>query len=49
MRETPRFVLLLYDAPDEKALTDAQMEGRVEEYRNWARAAVSSDDDESVC
>jgi len=34
---SPRFVLLLYDAPDEKELTDAQMAGRVAEYRDWAR------------
>ena len=33
----PRFALFLYDAPDEKNLTDAQMQGRVDEYRNWAR------------
>ncbi|HEY1252594.1 MAG TPA: YciI family protein [Thermoanaerobaculia bacterium] len=33
----PRFVLLLYDAPDEKTLTDAQMAARVSEYRDWAR------------
>lgn len=40
--ETPRFVLLLYDAPDENALTDAQMEARVDEYRNWARGVRAS-------
>jgi hypothetical protein len=39
---TPRFVLLLYDAPDEKALTDAQMEARVAEYRSWARGVRAS-------
>lgn len=33
----PRFALFLYDTPDEKALTDAQMQTRVDEYRNWAR------------
>ncbi len=33
----PRFALFLYDAPDEKALTGAQMLARVDEYRNWAR------------
>lgn len=33
----PRFVLLLYDAPDEETLTEHQMEGRVEEYRSWAQ------------
>jgi len=33
----PRFALFLYDAPDEKGLTDAQMQARVDEYRNWAR------------
>ncbi|HEY4230344.1 MAG TPA: YciI family protein [Thermoanaerobaculia bacterium] len=33
----PRFALFLYDAPDEKDLTDAQMQARVDEYRNWAR------------
>jgi hypothetical protein len=34
---SPRFVLLLYDAPDEKELTEAEMAGRVAEYRDWAR------------
>jgi hypothetical protein len=38
----PRFVLLLYDAPDEKALTAALMEARVAEYRNWARGVRAS-------
>jgi hypothetical protein len=38
----PRFVLLLYDAPDERALTDGQMQARVEEYRNWARDVRAS-------
>ena len=33
----PHFALFLYDAPDEKNLTDAQMQARVDEYRNWAR------------
>ena len=33
---TPRFVLFLYDAPSEPAMTDAQMQERVSEYRNWA-------------
>jgi hypothetical protein len=32
----PRFVLFLYDAPSEPELTDAQMQERVSEYRNWA-------------
>jgi hypothetical protein len=32
----PRFVLFLYDAPDEPAMSDAQMQQRVSEYRNWA-------------
>ncbi len=32
----PRFVLFLYDAPSEPDLTDAQMQERVSEYRNWA-------------
>ncbi len=30
-------MLLLYDAPDEKTLTDAQMGERVTEYVSWAR------------
>jgi hypothetical protein len=34
--ERPRFVLFLYDAPSEPELTDAQMQERVSEYRNWA-------------
>jgi hypothetical protein len=33
----PRYVLFLYDAPDEAALSPAEMGQRVEEYRNWAR------------
>lgn len=32
----PRYALFLYDAPDETALTAAQMEARIEEYRSWA-------------
>ena len=32
----PRYVLLLYDAPDEPALTEAQIMERVSEYRDWA-------------
>ena len=32
----PKFVLFLYDAPSEPAMTDAQMQERVSEYRNWA-------------
>jgi len=32
----PRFVLFLYDAPDEPAMSDAQMNERVSEYRDWA-------------
>ena len=31
-----RYALLLYDAPDEPALTDSEMAARVDEYRNWA-------------
>ncbi len=31
-----RYVLLLYDAPDEPALSDAEMAARVSEYRQWA-------------
>ena len=34
----PRFVLFLYDAPSEPAMSDAQMRERVSEYRNWAIA-----------
>jgi hypothetical protein len=34
---SPRFVLLLYDSPDERNLTDAQMNERVTEYIAWAR------------
>lgn len=34
----PRFVLLLYDAPDEPTLSAEQMEGRVSEYRAWAQS-----------
>jgi len=34
----PRFALFLYDAPLEFTLTDAQMQERVSEYRNWAIA-----------
>ncbi len=32
----PRYVLLLYDAPDEPALSEAEMTERVSEYRDWA-------------
>jgi hypothetical protein len=32
----PRYALFLYDAPDEKGLTEAQMQARVDEYRSWA-------------
>jgi hypothetical protein len=32
----PRYVLLLYDAPDEPSLTEAQIIDRVSEYRDWA-------------
>ena|SRR5215471_14296059 len=32
-----RYVLFLYDAPDEAAMTPADMEKRVSEYRDWAR------------
>jgi hypothetical protein len=32
-----RYVLLLYDAPDEATITPANMEERVSEYREWAR------------
>jgi hypothetical protein len=31
-----RYALLLYDAPDEPALTDSEMAARVDEYRTWA-------------
>jgi len=34
--EGPRFVLFLYDAPTEPAMSEAQMQDRVSEYRNWA-------------
>ncbi len=33
---TARYVLLLYDAPDEEALSESQMQARVSEYRDWA-------------
>lgn len=33
----PRYVLFLYDAPDEAALSPAEMGKRVDEYRTWAR------------
>jgi len=32
----PRYVLLLYDAPDERELTAPEMAVRVAEYRDWA-------------
>jgi hypothetical protein len=32
----PRYLLLLYDAPDEAGLTGEQMAARVAEYRDWA-------------
>jgi hypothetical protein len=32
----PQFVLFLYDAPAEPAMSDAQMQERVSEYRDWA-------------
>ena len=32
----PRYVLFLYDAPDEAALSPAEMGQRVDEYRSWA-------------
>lgn len=32
----PQFVLFLYDAPEEPAMSDAQMQERVSEYRAWA-------------
>ncbi|HTR03700.1 MAG TPA: YciI family protein [Thermoanaerobaculia bacterium] len=32
------YVLFLYDAPDEASLTEAQMQTRVAEYRDWAGA-----------
>jgi hypothetical protein len=31
-----RYVLFLYDAPNEPAMSDAQMQERVSEYRDWA-------------
>ena len=31
-----RYALLLYNAPDEPALSDTEMAARVDEYRNWA-------------
>jgi len=34
--EGPRFVLFLYDAPTEPAMSEAQMQDRVSEYRDWA-------------
>jgi len=34
--EGPRFALFLYDAPTEPAMSEAQMQDRVSEYRNWA-------------
>jgi hypothetical protein len=34
----PSFVLFLYDAPSEPAMSDAEMRERVSEYRNWAIA-----------
>jgi len=34
--EGPRFVLFLYDAPTEPAMSESQMQDRVSEYRNWA-------------
>jgi len=34
--EGPRFVLFLYDAPTDPAMSEAQMQERVSEYRNWA-------------
>src|SRR5262249_57664935 len=30
------FVLFVYDAPSEAAMSEAQMQERVSEYRNWA-------------
>ncbi len=38
----PRFVLFLYDAPDERELTEAQMGARIDEYRSWARGVRAS-------
>lgn len=32
----PRYVLLLYDAPDERGLSEGEMAARVAEYRDWA-------------
>ncbi|HTY42644.1 MAG TPA: YciI family protein [Thermoanaerobaculia bacterium] len=32
-----RYVLLLYDAPDEGAMTSSDRERRVSEYRDWAQ------------
>ncbi len=32
----PRYVLLLYDAPDERGLSAEEMAARVAEYRDWA-------------
>jgi hypothetical protein len=32
----PRYVLLLYDAPDEREMPAAEMAARVAEYRDWA-------------
>lgn len=32
----PRYVLLLYDAPDERGLSAGEMAARVAEYRDWA-------------
>jgi hypothetical protein len=34
----PRYALFLYDSKNEAALTSAQLEARVEEYRNWVRS-----------
>lgn len=38
----PRFALFLYDAPDEKGLTEAEMGARIDEYRSWARGVRAS-------
>lgn len=38
----PRYVLFLYDAPDEAALTSAEMDRRVEEYGSWARGVAET-------
>jgi len=37
-RDTPsrQYVLLLYDAPGERSLTDAEVQQRIAEYRAWA-------------